>query len=68
MQRKMGWGGGFGGKASRFWLYYTNTKPNSFGKITTSSENFQTSEVESKGRKRICPSSPGDVSVRGKEA
>eukprot|EP00069_Balaena_mysticetus_P003543 bmy_16742T0 len=37
-------------------------------KTTTSSEDFQTSEVESKGRKRICPSSPGDVSVRGTEA
>lgn len=37
-------------------------------KITTSSEDFQTSEVESKGRKRICPFSPGDVSVRGTEA
>ena len=37
-------------------------------KITTSSEDFQTSEVESKGRKRICPFSSRDVSVRGREA
>lgn len=41
--------------ASKFWLYYTRTKPNSFGKIMTSSEGFQTSEVESKREKTDLP-------------
>lgn len=39
---------------SKFWLYYTSTKPNSFGKIM-SSEDFQTSEVESNREKTDLP-------------
>lgn len=45
-----------GERASEFWLYYTRTKNKFLWKRTTSSEDFQTSEVESKGRNGSVPS------------
>lgn len=59
-RRSEGYGrGGRGSEAitNKFWLYYTSAKPNSFGKkkIIMTSEDFQTSEVESKREKTDLP-------------